>query len=141
MSSEQEKQSSSGAGVRTNAASAATGPKRKEIYNYEIPSNAIAYSMAWSRRPGGHNFKLAVSTYREEYINHIHIIKKDGMGAGGDGSSSSNSKADDGSNGGSNFTKVIEFDHPYPPTKIMWAPKAITDRDLLATTGDYLRLG
>jgi DDB1- and CUL4-associated factor 7 len=36
------------------------------------------------------------------------------------------------------------FDHPYPTTKIMWAPEALAgqsgSKDLLATTGDYLRL-
>lgn len=33
------------------------------------------------------------------------------------------------------------FDHPYPCTKIMWIPdgKAVYP-DLLATSGDYLRL-
>ena len=33
------------------------------------------------------------------------------------------------------------FDHPYPTTKILWAPEALArEKDLLATTGDYLRL-
>lgn len=33
------------------------------------------------------------------------------------------------------------FDHPYPTTKIIWAPaKAATQDDMFATTGDYLRL-
>lgn len=33
------------------------------------------------------------------------------------------------------------FDHPYPTTKIQWAPEPLaTQRDLLATSGDYLRL-
>jgi DDB1- and CUL4-associated factor 7 len=33
------------------------------------------------------------------------------------------------------------FDHPYPATRIMWAPEAASrDKDLLATAGDYLRL-
>lgn len=33
------------------------------------------------------------------------------------------------------------FDHPYPATKLLWAPEALArERDLLATTGDYLRL-
>lgn len=33
------------------------------------------------------------------------------------------------------------FDHPYPPTKMLWAPEPLArERDLLATTGDYLRL-
>jgi hypothetical protein len=39
------------------------------------------------------------------------------------------------------FTPKAMFEHPYPTTKIMWAPvKANLDQDLLATTGDYLRL-
>jgi len=34
-----------------------------------------------------------------------------------------------------------QFDHPYPTTKIMWSPvRTPSDKDLLATTGDYLRL-
>lgn len=33
------------------------------------------------------------------------------------------------------------FDHPYPTTKIMWIPDKTGSRtDLIATTGDYLRL-
>jgi hypothetical protein len=33
------------------------------------------------------------------------------------------------------------YDHPYPTTKIMWAPEALSrEKDLLATTGDYLRI-
>lgn len=33
------------------------------------------------------------------------------------------------------------FDHPYPATRIMWAPEAASrEKDLLATAGDYLRL-
>lgn len=33
------------------------------------------------------------------------------------------------------------FDHPYPTTNILWAPAGNTfGKDLLATTGDYLRL-
>lgn len=33
------------------------------------------------------------------------------------------------------------FDHPYPTTKIMWVPDKVGRfPDLLATTGDYLRV-
>lgn len=33
------------------------------------------------------------------------------------------------------------FEHPYPATKVMWAPEPLArERDLLATSGDYLRL-
>jgi hypothetical protein len=39
------------------------------------------------------------------------------------------------------LVKVGAFDHHYPATRIQWAPKARTGtHDLLATTGDYLRL-
>jgi WD40 repeat protein len=41
------------------------------------------------------------------------------------------------------FKKQCEFEHPYPATKVMWAPAKhnLGERtDLLATTGDYLRL-
>ncbi|CAN0387776.1 unnamed protein product, partial [Ectocarpus fasciculatus] len=39
------------------------------------------------------------------------------------------------------FVRTGELEHPYPPTKIMWSPdKSLNSTDLLATTGDYLRL-
>ncbi len=41
------------------------------------------------------------------------------------------------------FMSKAMFDHPYPTTKIMWAPHKVltgSEQDLLATTGDYLRL-
>lgn len=39
------------------------------------------------------------------------------------------------------FVKTGGFDHPYPTTQIQWIPdKYCSKRDLLATTGDYLRL-
>ena len=41
----------------------------------------------------------------------------------------------------SEFTAKSTFDHPYPTTKIMWIPdtKGLFP-DLLATSGDYLRI-
>jgi WD repeat-containing protein 68 len=39
------------------------------------------------------------------------------------------------------FVSRGTFDHPYPTTKIMWLPdKTGSKEDLVATTGDYLRL-
>lgn len=39
------------------------------------------------------------------------------------------------------FVSTATFDHPYPTTKIIWAPlKSAFDQDLLATSGDYLRI-
>lgn len=37
----------------------------------------------------------------------------------------------------------MEIDHPYPPTKVLWAPansESSNSKDLVATTGDFLRL-
>ena len=37
--------------------------------------------------------------------------------------------------------KKASFDHPYPATKVMFLPDMQTTRpDMVATTGDYLRL-
>lgn len=40
----------------------------------------------------------------------------------------------------SQLYKACEFDHPYPCTKILWSPDVSATKDLLATTGDYLRV-
>lgn len=76
--------------------------------------------MAWSRRvePDA-QFRLAIGSYVEQYSNQVQIVKK---------SPHDNS-----------LYKAAEFDHPYPCTKILWSPDT-TGRDLLATTGDYLRI-
>lgn len=61
----------------------------------------------------------------EQYSNAVHIIKKlpqsDDLGS---------------------LYKAGEFDHPYPCTKILWSPEVRNygSKDLLATTGDYLRV-
>lgn len=97
-------------------------PKKKEIYSYKAPWTA--YTMAWCRNTDG-RFKMAVGSFMEEYSNQIQIIQlqKD-------------------SNSNSVFRKLCSFEHPYPATKVMWAPAKhnLTSKDLLATTGDYLRV-
>ena len=36
---------------------------------------------------------------------------------------------------------MVTFDHEYPATKLLWLPdKSAANPDLLATSGDYLRL-
>lgn len=41
----------------------------------------------------------------------------------------------------STLFRATDFDHPYPCTKIMWSPDvSFGGKDLLATTGDYLRV-
>jgi len=117
----------------TDAGSGGSGGegKHKEIYTLDLPWTA--YTLAWCRRPAEEaRLKMAIGSYKEEYSNQLQIVQltKDTTGRG-------------------KFRKLCEIDHPYPPTKIMWAPStfsysasqadgAVTD--LLATTGDYLRL-
>lgn len=99
-----------------------TSPKRKEIYTYNAPWTT--YTLGWSRSPE-RKCQLAVGSYIEEYSNQFHIIEL---------------KKDDQGNG--TFEKLCQFEHPYPATKVMWAPPKtnLSSSDLLATTGDYLRL-
>ena len=95
---------------------------RKEIYTYEAPWTA--YAMGWCRRADG-KFRMAVGSYKEEYSNQVHVIQL---------------QRDEKGNG--NFVQLCEFDHPYPATKVMFAPAKHSSgtKDLIATTGDYLRL-
>lgn len=97
--------------------SASTG-KRKEIYKYLAPWPL--YSMNWSVRPDK-RFRLALGSFIEEYNNKVQIISLDEET--------------------SEFSAKSTFDHPYPTTKIMWIPDAKgIFPDLLATSGDYLRV-
>ncbi|UYV67327.1 DCAF7 [Cordylochernes scorpioides] len=92
--------------------------KRKEIYKYEAPWTV--YSMNWSIRPEC-RFRLCLGSFIEEYTNKVQIVNLE--------------------EGASEFRAVATFDHPYPTTKILWAPdpKGLLP-DLLATSGDYLRV-
>jgi len=98
--------------------SGSSGSKRKEIYKYDAPWTV--YAMNWSMRPDK-RFRLAVGSFVEEYNNKVQIVQLD---------------EDSG-----DFSSRSTFEHPYPTTKIMWIPdtKGMYP-DLLATSGDYLRV-
>jgi WD repeat-containing protein 68 len=92
--------------------------KRKEIYTYHAPW--LIYGMNWSVR-ADQRFRLAIGSFEEEYNNSVRIVQLDEESG--------------------QFVDCGGFEHPYPTTKIMWMPdQAGNRRDLLATTGDYLRL-
>ena len=97
--------------------------QRKEIYTYKAPWPI--FSLSWSRRHDPTSqFRLAIGSYLEQYSNVVSIIKKN--------PTSDSNEA---------LYQAAEFDHPYPCTKIMWSPETRQgSRDLLATTGDYLRI-
>jgi len=107
----------------TNAPPGEQG-SRKEIYTYKAPWTVFA--MSWSRRQiPASPFRLAIGSYVEQYSNVVSIIHK-------------NPNSDDLT---TSLYKAAEFDHPYPCTKLGWSPDlSPCAPDLLATTGDYLRL-
>lgn len=88
---------------------------------YESPYPIYAMSFSPS-----HPHRLALGSFIEEYTNRIDIL-------------SFNPET---------LTLTpnpsLSFDHPYPPTKIMFHPRnpssSAASSDLLATSGDYLRL-
>ena len=109
--------------MATSSSSSSDARGKKEIYTYEAPWTC--YAMGWCRRPDG-RFRMAVGSYKEEYSNQVQIIQL---------------QRDEAGNGV--FRHQCEFEHPYPATKVMWAPAKHHiggQSDLLATTGDYLRL-
>jgi len=101
-----------------DASAAGGAAKRSEIYTYEAPW--CIYGLAASQRAGS-EYRFALGSYVEEYSNKVQIIQL-------------NEERNE-------LVLRGSFDHPYPATKVMWAPEPLArERDLLATSGDYLRL-
>ena len=94
--------------------------RRSEIYTYEAPW--LIYGMNWSVRKDK-NMRLAIGSFIEDHRNRVEIVQLD--------DETCDFKAD----------PKLSFEHPYPTTKIMFIPdKECQKPDLLATTGDYLRI-
>ena len=95
------------------------------FHNTTIHTNICTIHNNTHRQDPTSQFRLAIGSYVEQYSNAVHIVKK-------------SPQSDDlGS-----LYKAGEFDHPYPCTKILWSPdtRNYGTKDLLATTGDYLRV-
>ncbi|KAI9017722.1 WD-repeat protein GhTTG1 [Gaertneriomyces semiglobifer] len=89
----------------------------KELYQYQ--SQSSIYALNWCQRSGG--FRVGLGTFADDTSNKIEIVEL--------------------SENGGELVKTAEADHTYPCTKLVWSPyKAATGPDLLATTGDFLRL-
>ena len=92
--------------------------------NLSFLAHKLVLSRPYFRQDPSSQFRLAIGSYLEQYSNVVSIIKK-------------NHASDD--NG--TLYQAAEFDHPYPCTKIMWSPDTRHgSQDLIATTGDYLRI-
>jgi len=94
----------------------------QEKYSHEFKGWDEVFACNWSQKPSN-PFKLAVGSFVEEYTNKIKIVTLDQEK--------------------NEFVEMKDsIEHPYPATKIMWIPDPTEkyEKDLLATTGDYLRL-
>ncbi|ODH46957.1 hypothetical protein GX48_06946 [Paracoccidioides brasiliensis] len=124
-----------------DAGSTVTGNNNGDV-QYPKNSNYLApwavYALDWCKwpvPPGGSSFgKVALGSYLEDSHNYIQIL------------SSQRASADvpespDG-NPGLDFIKTAEATHSYPVTRILWEPPSSQKQstDLLATSGDHLRL-
>lgn len=91
-----------------------------EIYTHE--SQSTVYAMNWSVRKDK-RFRLGLASFREEASNYVEIIQLD-------------------EERGQFVTDTsLTFRHDYPPTKLAFIPdKEGTRPDLLATTGEFLRI-
>lgn len=85
-------------------------------YHSAHPIYAMAFSTSAS------SSRLALGSFIEDYANRVDIV-------GFDPDTLS-----------FHCNPALSFEHPYPPTKLMFAPPAAPNPNLLASSGDYLRL-
>ena len=78
--------------------------KKKEIYKYLAPWTV--YAMNWSVR-ADKRFRIAVGSFIEDYRNKVQVIQLDEERG--------------------EFVLKAAFEHPYPPTKIMWVPDQVSE--------------
>lgn len=90
--------------------------RHKEVYTHRAPWPI--YALHWSQRPGA--FRLGLGSCIEEYGNKLQVVNLPAKGEP--------------------LVPVATADHPYPPTKLMWTPSKGAGPDLMATTGDFLRI-
>ncbi|CAH9123396.1 unnamed protein product [Cuscuta epithymum] len=90
-------------------------------YDSPYPIFAMAVSSFGSATNGLRRRNIAVGSFIEEYKNRVEILSFE--------EDTVTLKPNPG----------LAFDHPYPPTKLMFHPNP-TSADLLVSSGDYLRL-
>lgn len=91
---------------------------QSEIKSYEAPW--LIYAMNFSHNHN-YGFRVAIGSFIEAQENKVEILQI-------------HEETDQ-------LECKFQFDHLYPPTKIMWIPdKDGTRQDLLVTSGDYLRV-
>lgn len=89
-------------------------------YDSPYPLYTVAFSPSPTR---SHHYRIAVGSFLETYTNRVDILSFD--------PDSFSLKPQHPS---------LSFDHPYPPTKLMFHPSSNSNPNLLASSGDFLRL-
>lgn len=102
----------------------APAKRKREVYHYQ--SEWLVSSIAW-RNDSKVAFELALGSFIEEYSNHVTLVKL----------------AKDDSD--QEIQEVTTFEHPYPPTRILWKPNdesipVSSSSSLLTTSADFLRI-
>nr|QLF96266.1 WD40 protein [Morus alba] len=92
-------------------------------YESPYPLYSMALSTSSSSQSRTRNHRIAVGSFIEEYANRVDLLSFDAE----------------------TLTLTphpeLSFDHPYPPTKLMFHPSSVQKSfDVLASSGDYLRL-
>ncbi|XP_076882796.1 protein TRANSPARENT TESTA GLABRA 1 [Bidens hawaiensis] len=89
------------------------------LITYESPFTLYSMAISSSSAP---RRRIAVGSFIEEYTNRVDILTFD------DQTLSLKPNPN------------LSFDHPYPPTKLMFHPTPKPSTDILASSGDFLRL-
>ncbi|KAF5181497.1 Transparent testa glabra [Thalictrum thalictroides] len=97
-----------------------SNPRSENLFTYDSPFPI--YAMAFSSSSSDKSHRIAVGSYLEDLNNKVDILSFD------EETSTFGTHPD------------LSFDHPYPPTKLMFHPKPQSSPDLLASSGDFLRL-
>ncbi|EHY52098.1 hypothetical protein HRR83_003335 [Exophiala dermatitidis] len=115
--------------------------QENEEGQYPGNSNYIApwpiYAVDWCKWPprsnNGSAGKVAIGSYLEDNHNHIQILDTQRTQIDPDNPHGER---------GLEFVKTAEATHAYPVTRILWEPPSSNKQttDLLATSGDHLRL-
>lgn len=93
----------------------------QEIFTYNAPWMIFASAFSYVQ---DNPYRLAIGSFLDHSNNKVQIIQM--------------------SDDSTHLKKVAEFNHPFPPTKLMWYPDRLGknghNNDFIASSGDYLRL-
>ncbi len=93
---------------------------KKEIYTYQ--AQWPLFALNWSNRPD-QEMRLAIGSFCDNHENKVEIVQLKEIGNEWE------------------IKSKATIEHPYPATKVGWIPDKLGAKpDLIATSGDYLRV-